>query len=85
MTTPIATQVNPSLWSNFLSLFGAVDVVFGTITTVVGSIDDMAVAAKAQTAIIRDTSIHDADMKRITLDARMAARTAKLAETPLTD
>lgn len=79
MTTSIvvsASPVNPSLWSNFIALFTTVNVALGTITTVVSSVDDLALAGKAQTSLIKDTSINDADLKRIDLAERIAARKA---------
>ena len=79
MTTSIvvsASPVNPSLWSNFIALFGTVNVALGTVTTIVSSVDDLALAGKAQTSLIKDTSINDADLKRIDLADRIAARQA---------
>ena len=76
MPTPIVAAA-PSLWSNIKALFGCAQVAIGTATIIVSAIDDMAVAAQAQTSIIRDTSLNDVAIKRIDLDDRIAARKAQ--------
>jgi hypothetical protein len=52
-------------------------VAISTCTTAVMVVDDLVVAAQAQTAIIKDTSINDASIKRLDLADRIAARAAK--------
>ena len=78
-STPVSvsTEAAPSLWSNCKDLFNMIAVGVSTATTAITAVDDLVVAAQAQTSLIKDTSVHDADMKRLDLLDRMAARQAK--------
>ena len=73
-TTPTVVPAPASLWSNCKDLFNMTAVAVSTCTTAITAIDDLVVAAQAQTSLIKDTSIHDADFKRIELAERMTAR-----------
>ena len=74
---PVTPVVKPGFWSTMSDFFGMATVAVSTGTTIITAVNDLAVAAQAQTSIIKDTSINDADIKRIDLDDRMAARKAK--------
>ncbi len=78
-TAPTAAPVTPVLpkatfWSVVSDFFGMSTVTLNTITTGLQAVNDLAVAAQAQTSIIKDTSINDADIKRLDLADRIAER-----------
>ena len=79
MTTAPVTPA--SFWQNCIALFTTVNVALGTATTIVSSVDDLALALKAQTEIIKETSENDAIIKRLDLQDRITAR--KQARLPL--
>lgn len=77
MTTTPTTDTKPGFWSNMSDLFSLITVGIGTATKAVTAVDDIVTAAQAQTALIKDTSIADADLKRLDLEDRMTARIAQ--------
>ena len=76
----MTTTDKATLWSTFTGLFTSATVILGATTKLATAIDDLASALLSQTSIIKDTSANDADIKRLDLQARIAAHKLKLLD-----